>query len=136
MYQLAYISTFGLDVGPQDISQILERSRANNKRKGITGLLIADGIRFLQILEGERLDVEETFTRIGKDTRHFGVFKLAESEIVSRGFGAWDMAYREVRGSTDEDDLARQAELMANGLPAGEMRSKLHYFLRLDRGII
>ncbi|MGE0775649.1 MAG: BLUF domain-containing protein [Sphingomonadaceae bacterium] len=35
MYQLAYISTFGLSVDEKDIADILEHSRANNRRDGI-----------------------------------------------------------------------------------------------------
>jgi len=50
MHQLAYISTIGLHMREQDIEDILQVSRSNNRRDGITGLLVADGVRFLQVL--------------------------------------------------------------------------------------
>jgi hypothetical protein len=133
MYQLAYISTFGLSVGASDIAAILEKARAHNRRDEITGILIADGTRFLQVLEGNKAKVEAIFARIGSDPRHFAVYRLIGREVEDRSFGEWDMAYREVQNPADADDLARQAELMAGGLSDPVVRDRLRYFLRLDR---
>lgn len=133
MYQLAYISTFGLSVTAADIEAILNTARARNRADEITGILIADGIRFLQVLEGDRQKVEAAFARIGKDPRHFGVYQLLGREVDHRDFGEWEMAYREVNNSTDADDLTRQAEFMTAGIAEGDIKERLRYFLRLDR---
>ena len=133
MLQLAFISTFGLSVTEKDITDILDRSRKNNRTDEITGILIADGMRFLQVLEGDRKKVQATFARIGVDKRHFAIFKLIDREAPDRDFGEWDMAYRQVQNATDEDDLVKQAGLMTSKLQDGIVRHKLRHFLHFDR---
>jgi len=133
MYQLAYISTFGLSVGASDIAAILEKARTHNRRDELTGILIADGTRFLQVLEGDRTKVDATFSRISADRRHFAIYQLIGRDVENRSFGEWDMAYREVHNPSDADDLARQAEIMATNLSDPIIRDRLRYFLRLDR---
>ncbi|MEE2915447.1 MAG: BLUF domain-containing protein, partial [Pseudomonadota bacterium] len=66
-YQLVYISSA---IGRVDGDAVLAVSRRNNARDGITGLLYADGRRFLQVLEGERAAVERAYQRIAADPRH------------------------------------------------------------------
>jgi hypothetical protein len=53
VFQLTYISTAKAGIGDADIEAILGVSRVNNARDGITGLLVHDGVRFLQALEGD-----------------------------------------------------------------------------------
>ena len=136
MYQLAYVSTFGLSVGAQAFAEILACSRANNRRDGVSGILIADGMRFLQVLEGERAKVEAAFARISADQRHFAVFQLTGRDITEREFGEWDMAYRQVNTAADSRELTARAELMMSQLPEGEIKDRLRHFLRLDRQIL
>lgn len=133
MYQLAYMSTFGLSVGAGDVASILEIARVQNRRNEITGILIADGTRFLQVLEGERTKVAATFKRISADPRHFAVFQMIGREVANRSFGEWDMAYREVHNASDVDDLAKQADQMTANVPDRDIRDRLNFFLRLDR---
>jgi len=136
MHQLAYISTIGLHMREQDIEDILQVSRSNNRRDGITGLLVADGVRFLQVLEGEQAQVEAAFNRISGDERHFGIFALARKEVDAREFGEWDMAYRQVTSAADEGDLIASAVRLTAELPDGEIKERPKHFLRLDRQIL
>lgn len=91
MLQLVYISSV---VGKPDIGTILALSRRNNARDGITGLLYADGVRFLQALEGPQEMVEAAFARIHSDPRHRAVVVLSRRTVEMREFGPWQMAHR------------------------------------------
>ena len=93
MLQLVYISS-STTRGLEGLDAILATSRRNNARDGITGLLYADGTRFLQALEGEGAAVEAAFARIRTDPRHRGVVVLSRRTIAVREFGPWDMAAR------------------------------------------
>lgn len=93
MIQFCYISTARPHVGPGAVDDILAASRRNNARAGVTGLLLFNGKRFLQILEGAPAAVESTYERILADDRHFALVKLSERTIDAREFGGWDMAY-------------------------------------------
>lgn len=91
MIQIVYISTARGDTHFER-GHILLTSRRNNERDGITGLLYDDGVRFLQVLEGEMDQVDATFARIKADPRHRAVVVLSRRPIDAREFGDWAMA--------------------------------------------
>jgi hypothetical protein len=73
------------------IDAILKRSRENNPRQGITGLLCHGGDVFMQVLEGGREPVNALYNAIARDTRHSGVTMLHYEEITERRFAGWTM---------------------------------------------
>ena len=93
MIQLCYISTARPTVTAAEVDQILAVSRVNNQRVGVTGMMLFNGKRFLQLLEGEREAVNATYDRIKRDPRHYALVKLSERGIDDREFGRWDMAF-------------------------------------------
>ena len=127
MLQLVYISSA---VGAPDTAPILDVSRRNNARDGITGLLYADGRRFLQALEGEGDAVERAFLRISVDARHRALVVLSRREVTAREFGRWTMAER-VPGADADAFLARVEALVANAAPA--VRATFDGMARLRR---
>ena len=54
MIQIAYVSSTRELLSAEDIAQILSKSRENNGRRGITGMLLYKGGDVLQVLEGKR----------------------------------------------------------------------------------
>ena len=73
------------------VDSILEQSRKNNPRKGITGMLCFFDDIFVQVLEGGRDEVCELFNAIVRDDRHRNVRMLTYEEISERRFGSWTM---------------------------------------------
>ncbi len=106
MYQLTYVSVARIGQGWSDVDAILARSRVNNRRDGITGLLAHDGRRYLQVLEGAKADVIATFDRIAADPRHAIQTVLATRVMTGREFAGWDMACQEVSTLEDGRSLA------------------------------
>jgi hypothetical protein len=75
------------------LKAILERSRANNLERGITGVLCAhpESNVFLQALEGSRAAVNQLYVAIARDPRHRDVTLLDYAEIDERRFPSWLM---------------------------------------------
>ena len=73
------------------VDSILEQSRKNNPRQGITGMLCFFDDIFVQVLEGGRYEVCELFNAIVRDDRHLNVRILTYEEITERRFGNWTM---------------------------------------------
>jgi len=71
---------------------ILEKSTAYNKKENITGVLCQGSGLFLQVLEGERSQVNLLYARIMSDRTHRNVELLSMEEITHRRFGQWSMA--------------------------------------------
>ena len=82
-----------------EVDAILESARRNNASLSVTGAIIFNAGIFAQVLEGDRQDVELTFERIQRDTRHGDVFEAAPN----RGFPSWSMAF--VGRSREEENL-------------------------------
>ena len=93
--RLIYISENQLDRTNgsvlKELSAILSASNRNNRRAGLTGALVFDDMWFLQILEGERRNVWETFNRISEDERHSRVLLVEKRDVSERVFGNWWM---------------------------------------------
>lgn len=93
MQRLIYISSTRHPFPIAELDAILKTSRQNNAADGVTGLLVAGGRRFLQVLEGEEQTVERVFDRIQQDPRHHAVVVLSRKPIDAPSFGAWAMGY-------------------------------------------
>lgn len=95
-------------ISAETIDTVLQKSRANNARDGITGALVMTPTRFLQILEGSRAAVGQCFMRIMQDTRHRDIEIVACQEVDSRLFLEWSMHCIDIKGIRS-DLVARYA---------------------------
>ncbi|MFC5556033.1 BLUF domain-containing protein [Methylobacterium iners] len=77
----------------QEVHRILEVSRINNARVGVTGALLFNSGCFAQVLEGPQEAVEATFERIQRDDRHGEVSLMSVGPIADRCFTNWSMAF-------------------------------------------
>jgi hypothetical protein len=93
MYQLTYISKESTAMVAKDLDKILVESRTTNTIKNITGCLVYYNQEFIQILEGEKNDVQELYEKIKVDNRHQSVKTLWEGKVSKRYFSDWNMAF-------------------------------------------
>ena len=91
LVRLLYASRIAPDAEETAIEAILQQSRANNPRSGITGVLCHNGEIFMQALEGGRNAVSALYNRIAADPRHCDVILLSYEEIAERTFAGWTM---------------------------------------------
>jgi hypothetical protein len=92
LVRLLYVSQ---PVGPITTTMttlILEKSAAYNNKKNITGILCQGSGLWMQVLEGERSQVNLLYARIMADRNHHNVELLSMEEIAHRRFGQWSMA--------------------------------------------
>ncbi len=90
--QLIYMSTASPGFDEREMSDILSVSRRNNAGRRITGLLMFDGRRFLQALEGEPAALEKTLATIKVDPRHRAIVVLKDRTVAQAEFGGWAIA--------------------------------------------
>lgn len=88
---LTYTSRARLDLGDEDLGAIHETARHLNALDGITGLLLFDGSRFLQIVEGSEDAIDNLVERLRMDPRH-SAFEVRDERFVERrSFPDWSM---------------------------------------------
>ncbi|CAN5128097.1 hypothetical protein BH10PSE12_BH10PSE12_12170 [soil metagenome] len=108
LFQLIYISTAREGLGVGDCRAILDEARNGNARLNITGLLLFNSKRFVQVLEGAEGDVRAIYARIEADRRHHGLVVVGESSLEEREFGQWAMAFDDGESGT----LSEQVETL------------------------
>ncbi len=98
-----------------DLEELLQGARIRNKKRGITGFLVYKNGMYLQVLEGEKSQVEELFGKIKKDSRTNAIVRLREEKISERQFACWHMGFKNLDGS-DRKDFPAYVEILDDGL--------------------
>ena len=128
MEQITYVSTSRSHVPSEaEIQHILEVSRLNNLRDGLTVLLVVAGRSFLQVLEGPTHVLDATYARIGADPRHFAMVQLGRKVIAEASFPDWAMGF-EAPGS---DKLTLVVDRLTSTLTDQHLRDHLLSFAQI-----
>lgn len=99
IYQIVYTSQATPRFSENTLEVMLEKGRANNNLREVTGILLYSGGYFIQLLEGEELVVKKLLNKISYDERHTEIQVIFEQTTENRLFGNWSMAYASL---TDE----------------------------------
>ncbi|HMM87285.1 MAG: BLUF domain-containing protein [Gammaproteobacteria bacterium] len=91
LVRLMYASRAVAAIGDDELHAILRKSKADNPKHGITGVLCYSQGIFIQVLEGGRGAVNRLYNRIVADARHADVVLLSYDEIGERRFAGWSM---------------------------------------------
>ena len=104
LFHLIYVSTAISPRTLEDHARLLSKSRARNKKLGLTGMLLYRDGYFMQVLEGEENDVMAVFADIKKDIRHHSIDVLRSEYIQHRDFPDWTMGFTDV-GELDTEGV-------------------------------
>jgi Sensors of blue-light using FAD len=88
---LTYTSRARLDLSDEDLAAIHQTARHFNALDGISGLLLFDGSRFLQIVEGSEDAIDNLVERLRMDPRHSAFEVRDERYVDQRSFPDWSM---------------------------------------------
>jgi hypothetical protein len=101
--RIHYISSFVKDLSVDEIKEISSQAAKNNAEKDITGVLMAKGGVFFQIIEGPEENIDRLFTNILKDIRHEKIITLGiQIGDLKRLFPNWHMKEINLDTTTSE----------------------------------
>lgn len=109
---LTYRSEAATTYSKSEINALVAAARARNHSVGVTGMLLYDGRRFLQTLEGQPEAVDLLWASIQRDTRHGAIEVLSQHIVPARLFSGRDMQLYYRSG-----DPRQQSRPAAPGLP-------------------
>jgi hypothetical protein len=123
LVQLIYVSSAARILTDADIRRILESSVRHNAESGVTGMLLFSSGNFLQVLEGDSVDVDAAWSKIAADDRHHEIIEISKDAIANRDFGTWSMGFHGVSAS-DAKKLPGYAPFFEHGFDAKAIGAK------------
>ncbi len=102
---IIYRSHAHSSISRTSIMKMIELANVHNIKSDVTGILIFNGIHFLQLLEGPQVQVNEIYSRICTDTRHYNIVELLNDVAPFRRFGNAGMELIDIDLHSNEDCL-------------------------------
>ena len=99
LVQIIYISrSTSLPGRPENgvdpmVARILAKSRSNNRKNGLVGVLYFGDGCFFQCLEGEEAVVDALYAKLEQDPRHKDLKVISRKSIGAPSFSDWSMKY-------------------------------------------
>lgn len=93
MLQMIYTSVATVEFSEDDLNALLFKSRKNNEKSDITGMLLYEDGTFLQIIEGPDDALRQLIEKIEKDPRHERIITISQRAIPKREFEQWRMGF-------------------------------------------
>ena len=99
IFRLCYLSNPTKPFTDDDLDDIESKSIEANNARDVTGLLIVNDNRILQILEGAEAAVRELYAKIEADPRHTVAKLVSSVEDEVRLLYKWSMVVRGLKGT-------------------------------------
>ena len=116
MLRLVYVSNARPGLDQSELDSIMHMSKLRNKLAGVTGVLLFNGLNFMQVLEGERALTINIYDRILKDARHYAVRTIVQEYIYKLTYPAWGMKLKRFSEPNRDTDYRKMEEEIANTL--------------------
>ncbi|MEO7564300.1 MAG: BLUF domain-containing protein [Sphingomicrobium sp.] len=131
MLQIAYFSTASASQDAKTVNSVLISSRCNNRRDEITGLLVAGGNRYLQVIEGPSAAMKRLYATIRCDRRHLALTTLVEQTTHQRCFEGWSMAFRREPALGQFDSFPEIVRYLTEQVEDRRLRGQIRNFARI-----
>jgi hypothetical protein len=90
--RITYVSRYAKAMSSEELESLGAAAEEKNRELGVSGVLMASGGLFYQVLEGPEEVVDELYATITADPRHTDLLLLrSESQIQGRLFPDWSM---------------------------------------------
>jgi hypothetical protein len=115
--RINYISSFVEDMSDHEIEELAKQAAKKNAENDITGVLMAKGGVFFQIIEGPEDNIDELFSNILKDPRHEKIITLGiQLGDLKRLFPDWNM--KEINLDTTTSERLQPVRAMIDAVHA------------------
>ena len=121
LHAIAYASEARADLRTTDLDRVLADATAFNRVAGVTGVLMFDGSRFLQYLEGPEDGIDSVYQRIVNARSHGQLKVLCRAPVAQRAFPRWSMGTRRIEAELLAQivDAAWPGFLLGSGVSNG-----------------
>ena len=101
MYTICYVSSARSGLEKERLETLFSKTEHNNTSKDITGILLYESDKFLQVLEGEKETLLNLYDKIEKDDRHQNIFVILNGRSKQRIFEDYASRFSIVKTKED-----------------------------------
>ena len=102
---LSYVSTANIYPHSLEIHELFRQTEHTNNDLGISGMLVYSDGHFFQILEGDKEDVLNVYSKIIKDNRHYDIIKILDAPCSHRFFYRFNIPYKAINEDNSHKEL-------------------------------
>lgn len=128
MHRIVYSSIASKGTNTPDVFEIVDVSARNNPQRSVTGFLLYDADRFLQMIEGPALALQALLEDLEADPRHHSIEVLHRSATDERWFPDWEM--KQLISFSAEPALEQLRHTLATKPGGAEIFALVDDFLR------
>jgi len=123
IFRLCYLSKPAIPFTDSVLDDIESKSIKANNARDVTGILIVNDDRILQILEGAESSVRELYAKIEADSRHNVIKLVSTVEDEVRLLYKWSMVVRGLEGTPTDmlDQFSQVYDELLQAEPATEI---------------
>ena len=86
MFTICYVSSAREGITQEDLNALFSITQVYNREGNITGILLYQSGKFLQVLEGEEDVLLDLYEKIEQDSRHNNIFVILKQKCKRRIF--------------------------------------------------
>ena len=112
LQRLVYISDAKAPMTRDEVTHLVSSCRESNRARGISGILLYSGGHFMQMLEGQGMQISSLYSKISLDPRHHNVEQLMLRDADERIFPEWGMDLARIENSIPLDRTRIEQQLL------------------------
>jgi hypothetical protein len=90
-----------VNISEEELTDLFGTTENNNSGKNITGILLYESGKFLQVLEGEEDVLKKLYEKIEADSRHNNIFVILNQKCKRRIFENYASRFSIVKSKED-----------------------------------
>ena len=120
--QLVYVSNRKPNCTAEEIEKILASCKKNNPPLNISGVLLYNDTKFIQLVEGDAKVITGLYDKIKLDNRHSNCMMISYGPIKEKSFPSWHMGTRNLAGTDVEfkTDISTEDRSIFNSILSGK----------------
>lgn len=117
MYTICYVSSAKPDLSKEQLESLFSATQQYNISEDISGILLYESGKFLQVLEGPKELLTSLYTKIEEDDRHENIFLILKSNTRKRVFEDYSSRFSIVKSKEDLQKIETYLNQIEDAIP-------------------
>ena len=117
MFTICYVSSAKPGLSQEELESLFNATQQYNISEDITGILLFESGKFLQVLEGPKDLLNDLYEKIKEDDRHENIFLILKSRTKQRIFEEYSSRFSIVKSKEDLQKIEAYLNQIEDAIP-------------------